>query len=320
MLYLEYRNKTSSHVISYLNKFHIKNKFMRSLQAQGKAWQQKKTGTPRFVSCKGAVTVEAVLVVPIFLSVMCGLLMMGTLLLTEAKIQYALTRTADIYAAQKAVEKITVIQKNRKKNDLEKSEKEIGKWADILWKTANLQVIFSSVCDASVMIENSIVGGRKGIAITSFVDEEKETVEIIAVYRLKIEVPFINYFSFFRKISAQQRIYGGYVEQGAEKDSTAGDIVYVTENGSVYHTSLSCTHICLHISGSGVEKLLSQKKYQPCEKCISETEQLSSLYITKYGDKYHSTLNCSGLKRTVKTIAKEEAKGMRMCSRCAAQQ
>lgn len=290
---------------------------MRSLQAQMKAWQQKRRGALRFASCEGSVTVETVLVLPVFLSAICGLLMMGNLLLTEANIQYALARTADIYAAQKAVKSVQAMQQN---NDAEKTGKEIGTMANTLLQAANIQVIFSSVYDSSSANAISIVGGRAGIMVSASVDEEQEIVKVAASYRLKIEIPFINSVSFFRKISARQRIYSGYVEHGGEKETKDSDIVYVAENGSVYHTSLSCTHICLHIAGSGVENVLAQKKLQPCDKCIEEGEALSSLYITKYGDKYHSTMHCSGLKRTVRAITKEEAKGMKLCSRCAARQ
>lgn len=317
MLFVKYRNNNISHVTSYINRIHIKNNFMRSLQAQVEAWRQKRKGASRFVSCEGAVTVETVLVLPVFLSVICGLLMMGNLLLTEAKIQYALARTADIYAAQKAVENINTVKKN---NNTGKSAKGIEKMADALLKTANLQVIFSSVYSSSSSNENSIVGGRTGIMVSASVDEEQETVEVAASYRLKIEIPFINHVAFFRKASVKQRIYSGYVEHGGEKNTEDNGVVYVTENGSVYHTSLSCTHISLHISGSDMKKMLIQKKLHPCDKCIREGEPLSSVYITKYGDKYHSTLHCSGLKRTVRAIPKEEAKGMKMCSRCAARQ
>lgn len=96
--------------------------------------------------------------------------------------------------------------------------------------------------------------------------------------------------------------------------------MYVTEHGSVYHTSLSCSHICLRISGGNVERILKEKKYHACDKCIDDEEAPPVLYVTRYGDKYHSSLSCSGLKRTVRTIPKEEAEGMKMCSRCAAKQ
>ena len=79
---------------------------MRSLQAQVEAWLQKRKGALRFVSCEGTATVETALALPLFLCAAVGLLMLGNLLLTEAKIQYALSRTADMYAVKMALDNV----------------------------------------------------------------------------------------------------------------------------------------------------------------------------------------------------------------------
>ena len=86
MLFIKYRKGNSCHAIRVVVKIII---FMRSLQARVKVWLQKRKGALRFASCEGSVTVETVLVLPIFLWAAAGLLMLGNLLMTEAKIQYA---------------------------------------------------------------------------------------------------------------------------------------------------------------------------------------------------------------------------------------
>ena len=172
------------------------------------------------------------------------------------------------------------------------------------------------------MDEICIRGGRAGIRLSvSSQGEEDATVKVSASYRLKIGIPFVGEYSFARQAQSMQRVFCGYVEHGDGKTGADSQgVVYVAEHGSVYHTSLSCTHICRRISGNSVDRILSGKKYQACDKCIHEGERPSVLYVTPYGEKYHFSLSCSGLKRTVKAIPKEEAKGMRMCSRCAAKQ
>ena len=329
MLFIKYEKRNTCHVALVID---IKKIFfcIWSLQAQVRAWLRKRKGALRFVSCEGSVTVETVLVLPVFLCVTAGLLMLGNLLLTEAKIQYALTKTVDIYAAQKAWPDLSAgdsggqssktgqpVPAETAKTGVSDTAKSM---AQSMLAAAGVQTIFSSVYESSAVDSDCIYGGRAGIVLAAS-EDENETVKISAVYRMKIEIPFVGKYSFPKKLVARQRIFSGYVESGGVGDDTsAGGTVYVTEHGSVYHTSLSCSHICLRISGGNVERILTEKKYQACDKCIDKGEMPSALYVTKYGDKYHSSLGCSGLKRTVKTISREEAEGMKMCSRCAAKQ
>lgn len=350
MFLTKYIEKGNGHVAQLMNII-PKKIFKRSLQAQKESWQQKRKRALRFASCTGSVTVETALVLPVFLCVLCGLMLLGSLLLTEARIQYALARTADVYAAQYAVERLADNQGGSgssstgsgslsagqagssgsgggsgspsasQTGSASLSEKVRG-LADGLLQKAGLQAVFHSVYEETSMDEICIRGGRAGIRLSvSSQGEEDATVKVSASYRLKIGIPFVGEYSFARQAQSMQRVFCGYVEHGDGKTGADSQgVVYVAEHGSVYHTSLSCTHICRRISGSSVDRILSGKKYQACDKCIHEGERPSVLYVTPYGEKYHSSLSCSGLKRTVKAIPKEEAEGMRMCSRCAAKQ
>lgn len=347
MLLTKYIEKGNGHVTQLMNII-PKKIFKRSLQAQKESWQQKRKRALRFASCTGSVTVETALVLPVFLCVLCGLMLLGSLLLTEARIQYALARTADVYAAQYAVERLADNQGSSstgggsgspsagqagssstgsgssstgQTGSASLSERVRG-LADGLLQKAGLQAVFHSVYEETSMDEICIRGGRAGIRLSvSSQSEEDATVKVSASYRLKIGIPFVGEYSFARQAQSMQRVFCGYVEHGDGKTGADSQgVVYVAEHGSVYHTSLSCTHICRRISGSSVDRILSGKKYQACDKCIHEGERPSVLYVTPYGEKYHSSLSCSGLKRTVKAIPKEEAEGMRMCSRCAAKQ
>ncbi|MDO5145590.1 MAG: pilus assembly protein [Eubacteriales bacterium] len=283
-------------------------KIRRSLQAQATAWLQKRKRASRFASCEGTATVEAVLVFPIFLSALCALLLMGQLLMTEAKIQFALSKTAEVRAAQEAV-------KQAGKETGNEGEASGGVWNSVLQR-AQVTVLFSDFYDVSPMDKNCIQGGRRGILLSDV--SEGEMVEVRAAYCLKVELPFFGVHVVPRRSVGRQRIFMGYTEHGEGDGGEEGTLVYVTEHGSVYHTSLSCSHICLKIAGDSAKKILSEGKYHACEKCIEQGKTPSSFYITVYGEKYHSSLKCSGLKRTVKTVRKEEIGGLKLCSRCGA--
>lgn len=107
----------------------------------------------------------------------------------------------------------------------------------------------------------------------------------------------------------------GDAEEGGEEQ---GEMVLVTETGTVYHKDPNCTHLKLSIhrvdrSALGTLRNKSGGKYHACERCGGGG---SSLYITDYGDRYHSSLSCSGLKRTVKRVPLSEVENRRACSKC----
>ena len=100
------------------------------------------------------------------------------------------------------------------------------------------------------------------------------------------------------------------------------ELVYVAENGSVYHTDSTCTHIDLSVhaaAGSDLGRLRNVHggKYHACEKCVGNGRVSGTIYITDEGDRYHNDAGCSGLKRTVRLLRKSELDGLPVCSRCA---
>ena len=136
---------------------------------------------------------------------------------------------------------------------------------------------------------------------------------------LKLSVPFFRPIRFQKDTAVKRRVFSGYVKHRRDYDA-AGDnsIVYVAENGVVYHKNASCSHICLKITGNAaIQDIVHSSKYAACEKCIHKGSSLSAIFVTAYGDCYHSTLGCSGLKRTIKAVRLKDVGRLRPCSRCA---
>ncbi len=104
-------------------------------------------------------------------------------------------------------------------------------------------------------------------------------------------------------------------QEGEEQEET----VYVTTTGTVYHKDENCTHIKLSIKTVTREQAdglrnKSGGKYHACERCGGGKG--GNVYITDYGDRYHSSLGCSGLKRSVLKVPLSQVEDWRACSKC----
>ena len=49
-----------------------------------------------------------------------------------------------------------------------------------------------------------------------------------------------------------------------------------------------------------------EKNIKECEQCVGNGAAGAEVYYTKYGNRYHNSLSCKGLKRKVKLVALEQ--------------
>lgn len=110
-------------------------------------------------------------------------------------------------------------------------------------------------------------------------------------------------------------------DEAAAIEENHEEMVYVTQNGSVYHVNEECTYLDLSIhevsgrSVSGGTNLYGEH-YHACEICSRGQSPGGLVYITDTGNRYHNQGSCSGLKRTVRLVCESEVEGMHVCSRC----
>ena len=140
-----------------------------------------------------------------------------------------------------------------------------------------------------------------------------EYLQLQITYECKLPV---NIFSI-KSIPVSQGIrikkWRGFEKK--DQENTEGIWVYVTPSREVYHKTEDCTHLKLSIQTMECEKVL-QEGYTPCIRCIKSGKKEAVYYITEEGRRYHSTLSCSGLKRTVYKVKYEEVSDLKECQRC----
>ncbi len=242
---------------------------------------------------KGSVTVEAALAVPFFFLAVLSLFYIIEVMSIRTAIRSGMQYAGKKYA-QEAYLKPTVSI-----NSLER---------DIV------QAVGTDRLNRSI-----VEGGAGGICCdTSRISSVSAILDLKVTYKVQLPIPAFHFATADMQERMRIKGWNGYVKSGiTAEDSTT---VYITETGMVYHLDYHCNYLELSIRMVPVQNVgelrnESKGKYYPCEHCMGGNTP-NGVYITDYGDRYHSSLGCSGLKRTVYAVPLSEAVGKGACSKC----
>lgn len=241
---------------------------------------------------KGSITIEAALAVPIFFFAVISLLYLMEIMSIQTAVRSGLQYAGKQAAAETYA--LTVLVPSKVESDVVHS---IG---------------------AERLERSIVVGGSSGIHCErSYMSPNTGIGELTAEYDVKLPIPMFRVPAITYRESMRIKAWTGYEKSGLGNEND--DIVYVTETGIVYHRDYHCTHLDLSIhmaQASELDTLRNESggKYYPCEKCAHGV--CDAVYITNTGDRYHSSLSCSGLKRTVYAVKISEVVGKGACSKC----
>lgn len=137
-----------------------------------------------------------------------------------------------------------------------------------------------------------------------------------------LSLPFAEMFGQKEAVMQKTvvRAWVGYTGESFQINESE-QLVYITPEGSVCHKSRDCTYLSLSIHSLSAGMLETARnysggKYAPCEYCV-KTEGVSSVvYVTDYGNSYHDSSRCQGLKRTVMAVPWSKVRDRPLCSRC----
>ena len=257
-----------------------------------------------FASCRASVTVEATLILPVFLYAVCSLMGLGQLLQLEGRIHFAASQTLRGCADQQAA---AYYYHTPDKGDIPHNN------AGGVFPEES----FSRYFQEDNLCRSFVKGGRGGIRSRLIPDRDREeSLTLITSYTLQIPFPLTKSFPFSRKIVLRQRIPSGYLEY-TDREEEEDRIVYIARNGMVYHTSPQCSYICVRIRDQQrIRDIIRQSAWKACAHCVRKGSIPGSVYLTAGGSHYHYRLTCSSLKRTIRAVPYREVRGMRKCSRC----
>lgn len=261
-----------------------------------------------FSSFRGSITVETALVLPLFfffciqfLSVLCLFGLHSVL--TAALHQEVLELSLQAYTCEQA--------------GIDTESMLLHVLGEAYLKKKIIEYAGEEYLDAS-MIE----GGKGGIRIQFEKQQEKgqDVVDVTLSYRIRPYFGIMGFQDFSMSNRCQVKAWTGYVQPVEDRDgSNEDELVYITENGSVYHKSRQCSYLNLSIQEVNTSQLEMLRnadggKYYACERCRGGKQEI--VFLTEDGTRYHTSLMCSGLKRTIYVVRRSEAGGRSACSRC----
>lgn len=258
----------------------------------------KKREAPQCICQQGSLTVEASIILPLFVTFFAFLLFYFRVMEVQLVVQNALEETGRNLAVLSVKE-------------LEAPEEEIG------YLTLGKGMLYLKLKDESV-VNQYVSGGAAGISLLSS-EFDGDYILLNANYVMRFPVKLFGKQDFLVGQKAQFRKWNGW--HSVLEYTDAIELVYVTEYGEVYHMHRSCAYLALSIqkityAELGIKKNYNGERYMECELCSSGSDFSGVVYITDFGNRYHSTLDCGGLKRTIYQKRLSEIGGMSACTKC----
>lgn len=281
---------------------------------------------------EASLTVEAALVMPLFLYFMIAFLFFIQIFTVQEKIQSNITKmglnlskTAYFYKDFPDIEEALNFDKAMFGNEFDIGLNEI---TDKIISGYSLGLYAKGYLDKDFISNSCIKNGFDGIDFFySSVKNEDNCIDIVLKYKIHIPIKIFIITDLEMLQRVKVRAWTGYEVAAAyqtlekKNENSEDTIVYITETGSVYHKTSECSHIKLSVTEiQGIPSTLrndSGAKYYKCEACCNGKEgEAASYYITSDGTRYHTIRNCSKIKRTVKEIKLSEVGSRAPCSRC----
>ena len=268
--------------------------------------------SPDKKNLKASMAVEAAMAIPFFMYFLMNILFAFDMLRLHGNIMGAMHQTGNKmafygYAYKSGCGEDKVIE---------------GDFGSFLLSEGYARNSVIRILGEAYLNHTCLASGVSGLHfVKSSVLEEGDKIELVASYKVK---PFIKIIGF-PDIPMENRYYGrawtGYdVENGENGEKGEDPVVYIAENGTVYHIARNCAYLNPSVKAVSLEmsdtlRNESGEKYYFCGSCKGSRFQAVA-YVTSYGNKIHNSLRCAGLKRTIYTVHLSETGEMGKCSKC----
>ncbi len=264
-------------------------------------------------SISGAMTVEASLILPIFI-----LLFMNLLSMIEV---YRIHSSVAETLWEKGRESAKFLYAKEAAGNILPDSEEID--------FSQIEMLLISLSGHGDIIEDlnsypgwerMVTGGRGGFLVSGRTQEDG-TIHIDCSYQIHPLFPSLTPVGKAVENHYYGHAWTGYVLGGdAGTEESEETYVYITETGTVYHKNRSCSYLNPSIHSIALDKVDDIRNkggavYYACPRCADMLAK-GNCFVTDYGTNYHLGITCSALKRTIYEVKLSETGGRGACSKC----
>lgn len=307
------------------------------MKSNQKSLRAEKGGTPhaqkgiaafrkRFlrVGMTASMTVEAALVLPLFMFFFCNVLFLLDVVRLQSRVTAALQQAGDRICEYAWYPEFAAGSggSDGGGGGGVQIPQAAGNILSAAWASGELR----SHLGGDYMNHTCLRGGSGGISLLhSRILDGNGIVELNADYRTRPFIPVLSGPDFRIRSTYYGHAWTGY-EGGdggggeAGGDSQGNEEVIVAEHGVVWHTDPDCVYLKPRIRAVNASSLKHLRAndgsiYHPCEYCHPSPS--GKVYIAPDGNRYHSSADCSRITRTTHTETAEEAAGhLHPCPKC----
>lgn len=246
------------------------------------------------IKANGSYTLEAMIVLPVFLTLMLMFLFYFRVLMVQQEVGNSLLKTArELSVAAYEYEN-----------------------AGASMPSAKLYYMKHSKKDA--MTKRYVQGGIYGVRLNSSKLTGKE-IHLEAKYDIIFPISLLGK----RKIPSSQKVICRKWTGASQSDleSEEDPFVYITPTGVAYHKKADCTYLkpsIRSVQGASIPQLRNYDggKYYACKRCTKGGKPSGLLYVSNYGSRYHKNPDCTEIKRMIWVVKRSKVGDRHACKKC----
>ncbi|MCD8083843.1 MAG: hypothetical protein LUE86_10135 [Clostridiales bacterium] len=281
--------------------------------------QDYRHGRKAFLSVPGSMTLEATLVLSLFIFASVVLMLPMKIMTTERRMQAGLEAVGEDLSRYAYI--LDVLNRGDT-SSIQGADEEALNLGETIGTGAILAYVQGRVMEHVDTAQVSSVH-----VLDSEILKEDGMIRLVVRYDISFPFPVLGVASLSRSVCCSRRAWigrEGKAGSGEGSGSQQDPIVYVGKNSTRYHLSRSCHYLSNNLTAVSLETVGDMRntgggKYAPCSVCGGLAAAGGTVYIMPSGSSYHTSVNCTAIIAYVRAVHLSEVSYLGACSYCGAQ-